>query len=177
MMELFNQSERPFYRFGDMILLEKIGTSEWISFIMKSFNDSGKTINEVFAESIVGQMRNHPYYIQMYCDYVWSLTTKAVSDDILNFAIEEMINHSAFMFQADLENLSGTQINLIKAIAAGETQLTSKHTGDKYRLGTLRNVLKNKELLRSRDILDAQGAQLSFLDPVFEIWLKRMFII
>jgi hypothetical protein len=177
MMELFNQSERPFYRFGDMILLDKIATPEWIPFIVRSFNESGKTITTEHCESIVNLMKNHPYYIQMYSDYIWSLTSKNVTQDILNYALDEVINHSSFLFQEDMENLSGTQLNLLKAIAAGEIQLTAKAVMDKYRLGTPRNVLKNKEVLRSKDMLDTQGNQLSFLDPVFEIWLKKIFIL
>jgi AAA+ ATPase superfamily predicted ATPase len=177
MMELFNQSERPFYRFGDMILLEKIPTSEWIPFIVELFSKSGKTISAEYAESIVNLMRNHPYYIQMYCDYAWTLATESISDDVLKLALEEMIDHNSFLFQEDMESLSATQINLIKAISAGETQLTAKAVMDKYKLGTPHNVLKNKAILRSKDILDIQGNQLNFLDPVLEIWLKKIFVI
>lgn len=68
-----------------------------------------------------------------------------------------------------------TQLNLLKAISAGENQLTAKAVMDKYRLGTPHNVSKNKQVLQFKDIIDTQGNQLSFLDPLFEIWLKRIF--
>jgi len=175
MLELFNQSERPFYRFGDMILLEKIATAEWIPFIIDRFSECGKTISREHAEFIIRLMKNHPYYIQMYCDYTWTLTSDLVNKEILDRALEEMIDHTSFLFQEDLESLSITQLNLIKAISAGENQFTAKAVMDKYRLGTPHNVVKNKEVLRFKDILDTQGNQLSFLDPLFEIWLKKMF--
>jgi hypothetical protein len=93
----------------------------------------------------------------------------------MGLALEEMINHTSFLFQEDLENLSVTQVNLIKAISARETQLTAKAVMDKYKLGTPNNVTRNKQVLQFRDILDAHENQFSFLDPLFEIWLKRVF--
>lgn len=176
MMELFNQSERPFYRFGDMILLEKIATSEWVPFIIDRFSESGKIISGTHAELLVQKMKNHPYYIQMYSDYVWSLTSNQVTTEILELAIEEIVNHISFQFQEDMENLSLTQLNLIKAISAGETQFTAKAVMDKYKLGTPRNVSRNKEVLRNKDILDTTDNKFSFLDPVFEIWFKKIFV-
>jgi uncharacterized protein len=175
MMELFNQSERPFYRFGDMILLEKIATSEWVPFIMERFSETAKKISTEQAEIIVLRMNNHPYYIQMYCDYIWTMTTDVVLSEIIDKAQEEMINHNTFLFQEDLESLSATQINLIKAISEGETQFTAKAVMDKYRLGSPRNVSRNKDVLRYKDIIDTNESRLSFLDPLFEIWLKKIF--
>lgn len=174
MLELFNHPERPFYRFGDLILLEKIATPEWVPFILKGFSESGKTISTKHSESMVRSMGNHPYYIQMYCDYVWTLTSSGVTDEIMDLALMEMINHNSFLYQEELENLSITQLNLIKAISGGETQLTSKAVMDGFKLGTPNNVSKNKEVLRFRDIIDIRGTQVSFLDPLFEIWLKKI---
>jgi AAA+ ATPase superfamily predicted ATPase len=175
MMELFNESERPFYRFGDMILLEKIATAEWMPFITSRFSESGKIISLEQAESIICKMKNHPYYVQMYCDYVWTLSSGPVTEEILETALGEMIGHTSFLFQEDLENLSLTQLNLLKAISAGETQLTSKAVMDKYRLGTPHNVSRNKKVLEFKDIIDNQENKISFLDPLFEIWLKKIF--
>jgi AAA+ ATPase superfamily predicted ATPase len=175
MLELFNQSERPFYRFGDIILLEKIATAEWMPFIIDRFAETGKPISAEQAGSIISKMNNHPYYVQMFCDYVWTLTSRWVTSEIMGLALEEMINHTSFLFQEDLENLSVTQVNLIKAISARETQLTAKAVMDKYKLGTPNNVTRNKQVLQFRDILDAHENQFSFLDPLFEIWLKRVF--
>ncbi len=177
MLEMFNQPERPFYRFGDLILLDKIAVSEWIPFIIDQFAHSAKTISEENARNIIRLMKNHPYYIQMYCDYVWTLTSDRVTEDTLERALEEMIAHSSFIFQEDVENLSITQVNLIKAIISGETQLTSKRVMDRYNLGTPRNVLRNREVLFYKDILDTENDHISLLDPLFEDWFRKTYTI
>jgi hypothetical protein len=46
---------------------------------------------------------------------------------------------------------------------------------DKYRLGTPHNVSRNKKVLEFKDIIDNQENKISFLDPLFEIWLKKIF--
>ncbi len=74
------------------------------------------------------------------------------------------------------ENLSHTQINLLKAVAAGERQLTSTRVMNDYRLGTPRNVGKNKTLLINNDIIGESDSTYYFLDQAFEIWFRRSFL-
>ena len=45
MENIFNDKSMPFYKFGDMMFLKKIDTEEWVDFICKKFNDSGKSIS------------------------------------------------------------------------------------------------------------------------------------
>ncbi len=65
--------------------------------------------------------------------------------------------------------------NLLKAILAGEKQLTSKETLEKYQLGTSANVVRIKRGLIENEILDDTGGELSFLDPMYKYWLKKYF--
>jgi hypothetical protein len=52
MTEIFNNPSKPFYRFGDIMLLQKIETKKWVSFIRKSFAKTNKQIDEKTAEII-----------------------------------------------------------------------------------------------------------------------------
>lgn len=49
MIDLFADSNNPFYKFGDMLFLQKISRDEWVKFIVKRFNDTGKLISEDLA--------------------------------------------------------------------------------------------------------------------------------
>src|SRR5690606_9690471 len=44
MIDVFTNSRMPFYKFGELILLQKIKKTDWISFIKKRFADTGKSI-------------------------------------------------------------------------------------------------------------------------------------
>ncbi|HQP69031.1 MAG TPA: hypothetical protein PLK90_01390 [Clostridiales bacterium] len=45
----------------------------------------------------------------------------------------------------------------------------------KYRLGTPRNVLKNKAILINNDMISNGDGKYEFLDPVFELWFRKQY--
>ena len=49
MNELFEKKSLPFYKFGDAIYLQKIGTADWVSYICSRFQATGKEISEALA--------------------------------------------------------------------------------------------------------------------------------
>ena len=98
-----------------------------------------------------------------------------VSIEILNNAMEELVGANSPLFLREIEILSTTQINFLKAISQGELKLTSIAVMQKYQLGTPRNVQKNKVVLTYNDMLNFENGKYVFLDPVFEIWFKKVF--
>ena len=76
------------------------------------------------------------------------------------------------MFQNDTENLSFSQIKMLKAISNGETKLSSDDVKRRYSLGNPNKITKNKLALVKRDILDNDKGVLTFVDPLYRIRLK-----
>jgi uncharacterized protein len=175
MTEIFNKPSKPFYRFGDIILLQKIKTESWVSFIVTNFKKTNKSISKKEALFIVNSMRNHSWYVQQFSSYVWNKTKTSVTQDILNDAIEELVATNMPLFMREIEILSVTQVNFLKAVSQGENKLTSTAVMQKYHLGTPRNVSKNKQILTYSDMLNFENGEYEFLDPVFELWFKKVF--
>lgn len=176
MTEIFNHSSKPFYRFGDLMMLQKISGEAWTSYIISSFEDTGKKIEEKQAGEIALKMKNHSWYVQQLAHYTWTRTSKSVNSKILSEALEELISANIPFYQREVEGLSRTQINLLKAVSAGVTRLTGQEAMSKFALGTPRNVLKNKQSLMESDILDESKEEgYTFLDPAFELWFRRTF--
>jgi len=65
-----------------------------------------------------------------------------------------------------------TQLNLLKALTDKVDQLSSQSTIQSYQLGTYANVVKAKKTLIEKEIIEINGKEISFLDPVFNRWLK-----
>lgn len=175
MTDIFNNPSKPFYRFGDMVLLNKINTKDWIRFIDSGFVKTGKVIEKTDAEIIPKLMKNHPWYVQQLAHYTWNLTGKKATVEQIKKALVEVINANTPFYQKETETISLTQLNLLKAVTFNEVRFTSTEVMQKYKLGTPRNVLKNKAILIKNDIIDNTGESLSFLDPAFEIWFKKQF--
>jgi len=175
MSDIFNNPSKPFYRFGDIMLLQKIETQKWVSFITKSFSNTNKVIDDETAEVIPFIMKNHSWYVQQLAHYTWNLTSKKATLNELNIALTELINANAPLYQKEVESISQTQINLLKAVTKGETQFTSTVTMQKYLLGTPRNVSKNKTILINNDVIHEINGKYEFVDPAFELWFNKQF--
>lgn len=175
MTDIFDKPQRPFYRFGDLMLLEKIKTEEWVSFICNSFKNTGKNIDKVTAKLIPTLMKDHSWYVQQLSHYTWNLSnSKASKSDVIK-ALEEVINANSPLYQREVEILSPTQVNLLKAVSKKEIKFTSIMVMQNYRLGTPNNVRKNKKILENRDMIHKITTHYEFLDPAFELWFKKQF--
>jgi hypothetical protein len=174
MQELFERQSMPFYRFGDLIHLDKISKKDWTMFIMNHFEQSGKFIGEDFISKIIHDTDRHSYYVQQLSHLIWERTQDAVDETIYNEALNDMISQNAILYQRDTENMSATQLNFLKAVASGERKnLTSADILKKYRLGTSANAVKVKKYLLNAEIIDVRNREVSFIDPVYELWFKQ----
>ncbi len=175
MVDIFNNSSKPFYKFGDLFLLQKIKKEKWVSFIKEKFAETGKKISEKFAQKIPEMMKNHSWYVQQFSYYIWSETEKEVNETIFNNALNLLVSSNLPLFQERIEDLSVGQINLLKAIVKQEEQLSSKNTLQTYHLGTSASVSKNKNILLQKDIINEENKTQELLDPVFELWFKKVY--
>jgi hypothetical protein len=163
----------PFYKFGDLIFLEKIATKSWVEFIRKRFSETGKEIQEEEAILITELAENHSYYVQQLAQQSWLRTDTICSAPIVNAAFLGLINQLSLLFTNITESLSTTQLNFLKAIMSGEKQLSSKDTLQKYNLGTSGNINRLRQSLLAREIIDISAEQIDLQDPIYKYWLKK----
>lgn len=175
MIDIFNNPSKPFYRFGDIIMLQKISTENWVKFIIQSFKKSSKKISKEEALLIPKLMKNHSWYVQQLSHYVWQKTENTAGKQEIKDALLELIQANTPLYQKEIETISLTQVNLLKAIVHNENQLTSAAVMLKYKLGTPRNVSKNKTALINSDMLHMTDGKYELLDPAFELWFLKQF--
>ena len=175
MIDIFNSSSKPFYRFGQIMFLKKIAENEWINYIVTSFETTGKRISETLALELVQMADSHSWYVQQLAYFAWNLTEKEVDAEILQQAVEQVMDANLPLYQNECDALTASQLNLLIAIAGNEQFLTSVETLNKYSIGTPQNVSKNKKVLQNRDIIEKTKDGFSFLDPVFKRWFVRAY--
>ena len=77
-------------------------------------------------------------------------------------------------FQREIEQISESQLNFLRALANGVTTgFSSKEVIKKYRLESSANVQSVKKALLKKDLIDIDGQNISFNDSLFKLWLKR----
>jgi len=176
MIDIFNSSSKPFYRFGQIMFLTKIAENEWVNFIVKSFETTGKSISKTLALELVQMVDSHSWYVQQLAYFVWNLTENEASAEILQQAIEQVIDANLPLYQNECDVLTASQLNLLIAVANNEPFLTAVETLNRYNMGTPQNVSKNKKLLQNRDIIEKTKTGFAFLDPVFKRWFVNEYI-
>ncbi|MEX2588840.1 MAG: ATP-binding protein [Chitinophagales bacterium] len=176
MSEFFNKQSMPFYRFGELMFLEKIEEKHWLKFIVSAFKKTGKKIGKEKAMEIARLMENHPYYVQQLSHNIWVITANEVDDREFEKGLENMLYHNAILYQRIVEDLSAVQIQLLKAICKNEKHLYSKDTIKNYNLGTSANVNKAKKALEDKQVIDTFTGEIELDDPAFALWFKRFFM-
>jgi AAA+ ATPase superfamily predicted ATPase len=175
MLDVFTNASMPFYKFGDILLLEKIDSGSWITFIMERFSSTGKYISGEVAEIIVKLADNHPYYVQQLSQQVWLRTPRKCDDVIVQQAHISLTGQLSLLFATITEALTTSQINFLRALISGETALSSADVLTKYRLISSANVSRSRNALIEKDILDDRAGVISFQDPIYRFWLQRYF--
>ncbi|MDR3219053.1 MAG: ATPase [Dysgonamonadaceae bacterium] len=171
LLDIFSNVSMPFYKFGDILFLQKIDNSIWGEFIKKRFEDTGKKISHEQAEYLAQLVDNHPYYVQQLAQQAWLRTKTACSKAIIDNSLQGIKNQLSLLFIGQIEKITTTQINFLKAVLNGETAFSSQEVLKKYRLGASANLKKIKNALLSKEIIDIQGKKIEILDPVFKLWL------
>ena len=173
MLDIFNNSNSPFYRFGQLLFLNKIPKEEWMPFIVDTFKKSGKRISDEFASRICDMTECHSWYLQQCCYFVWNATVTEVSEQSFSYGLKQMINTNSPMFLNDTETLAASQIEMLRAIKDGVLQLSSTETRTKYHLGNPNTISKNKKVLQNKDIVEMKGGKMVFVDPIYRLWFER----
>jgi hypothetical protein len=172
LLDIFSNVEMPFYKFGDIMFLEKIDTKTWGKFIQKRFKDTGKSITRKQAEYLSEQVENHSYYVQQLAQQAWLRTKSACSIAIIDDSLQSIKNQLSLLFVGLTETLTATQLYFLQAIIDGIT-IFGQENLTKYRLGTSANILRIKEALLSKEIIDIAFKNIEIQDPVFKLWLKE----
>ena len=176
MMDIFNDSNNPFYRFGQVLMMKKIEKEYWLSYIMEGFTKTGKRISEELASKICDTVACHSWYVQQFSLFVWMNTETEATEEIVNRQLQVVIDTNADMFAKDIESLAASQVAMLRAVSAGETQFNAKEVVKHYGLGAPRTITLNKKTLIKRDIIEVCDNGYQFVDPVYALWFKREYM-
>jgi len=121
-------------------------------------------------------MDGHPYYMQQLAHLIWIGTEKEVSNTVMEEAVQDLISQNALFFEQMCDQLSNTQVNFLKGLASGVKG--GFHNDDirrKFRLGSSGNIVKIKNKLNEKEIINISSKDITFLDPAFELWFRKRF--
>lgn len=178
MNELFENKSYPFYKFGDAIYLQKIGTQDWVEYICNRFSVTGKQISEQLAERICQAVDNHSSYVQQLAWLVWIHTDKIATEKDFESAYQDIIDQNTPLFEKQTESLTTYQMNFLRAVLDGvHSEFTKQEILNKYQLGTSANISIVKRALEKKELIEIEKRKISIPDPILKEWLRREFVL
>ncbi|MEO8588153.1 MAG: hypothetical protein ABI432_02200 [Flavobacteriales bacterium] len=175
MLDIFTRSTMPFYKFGDLMFLERIERPYWTAYIVDRFKRTKKKIDKHLATSIAAIMEDHPYSVQLLANAAWQQTDLTCTAADIDNGLEELLDQYAILFQHLVDGLTTPQLRYLEAMADGVERFTTGEVLARYELGSSAMVGRIRTGLEKKDILDHQGPKTVWLDPLFKHWLERRF--
>lgn len=177
LLDIFSNPNMPFFKFGDIMFLDKISREDWQEFIVRRFADTGKVIDIELSGIIADKVKNHPYYVQQLSQQVWLRTARKCTLAIVDEAFESMVRQLSLLFTNLIDSLTSRQISFLVAVAKGEERFSSQEVLMKYKLGTSANIKNLRTSLLDKDLIDIRvESKIEIQDPVFEWWLLNEYL-
>ncbi len=171
--KMFSDRREPFYRSVKKLPLKPIGEEDWISFIKKKFEDTGKQIKEDTLRKGIRILEGHPHAVQQLFHFVWEETKDIADEDTLKRSLNRLMESEKDTFWYLWEELTNTQRRILKLIAHTEGR-------DIYKSDTLQifslspsAVQKAVKSLLEKDIIDKREGKIVFQNPLLKLWLKE----
>lgn len=175
LLDIFSNYEMPFYKFGDVMFLEKISESNWVEYITLRFANTGKQIARETAAHLARRVECHPYYVQQLAQLAWLRTSDVCSRETVDEAFNSLVEQLSLLFSNVVDSLTAKQINFLLAIVNGEKNFSSREVLQKYNLGTSANIKNLRKALQDKDLIDVMPNSTEMQDPVYAYWIKRTF--
>ncbi len=176
MMDLFNKQSMPFYRFGDIMFLDKIKREDWVPFIQKRFASRKKNIAVDVCDFMAERMQDHSYHVQLLGHAAWLRTTgRTCTKEIVERAVHDLLNQHDALYHRLVDDLTTPQLNYLRALLNGVERFTTMETIRRFNLGSSAHVKRMTSALENKEVLDFVGKKTEWIDPLFKIWLEERF--
>ena len=176
--EMFNATNRAFYKLAESFPLGKIETKHYIPWAQKLFRKKNVHLDAAFIEEIVSRFENHPMYIQNVLFHLWDEPGKKgffseTIDKIENSIIERRnLEHTVLW-----ETLSINQKKTLKLILLNDgSNLFNADALKSVNLKTGSLVSKTLSSLINKEIIVKNGKYM-IQDVVFKKWLQKTLLL
>lgn len=175
-MESIFQRRRFFWHLAERYTLSEISDAEISDHVMKGFVAGGKVLDRDLLQGVIRMFRNNIWYINHFFFICDSLSKGYISELTLNDALAGMISVHEPRFVSIMDDLTGFQERLLKAVLDGNVKFSTTEVIDKYRLNSSANVKRLKDALMKKEVIMFNYKDEPVIqDPLFEYWLRKFY--
>jgi uncharacterized protein len=175
--EMATSPDRPFYKIGPVMYLDKINETEFEEYIFEKFKRTGIKISGNTIKEIIKITDNIPYYVQLLSHELWDYAIankKKIEEESVKDIFMSLIKQYDNSFRETWERLIGTKRQLLQVIALkGGQNLLSKETLEENDLSYPSSVQKTLKLLTDDGYIDKIEGKHYIVDILFKEWIKK----
>lgn len=175
-MKYIFEEKKYFFRQVEHLPLEPVDSRDYVEYIVKTFQPTGKVIERDVIISSCALFKGNMWYINHYMYLADTLSRGYINEGLLMQALHMIVSVNEPRFVRMTDDLTGFQLNMVKAILDGVKKFSSVDIIEKYGLNSSANVLRLKEALKKKEIISFDdNGEAYFLDPLFEYWLAEVY--
>lgn len=174
MQDMFLSAKRPFYQSTQTLSIDRIEKEEYYKFAQLFFQAQGREMSQDTFSYLYDEFDGHTWYIQALLNRMHSYSGD-LNTQIVNQAIEEIIQESTYTYENILTAYSASNIKLIKAIAT-ERCVKEVNSGEfitKYRLKAASSVNASLKKLINKEIIYKTSNGYIVYDRMMSKWLRE----
>ena len=173
--QMVADKSRPFYQSLKLLPLSGIPLRDWLPFVHDKFAATNRKIPDKIIHDIWELTQGCPYYFQRICYHVWKETPEGKEADresLLN-GLEQVYREVKDVYWFKWDSLTPLQKKIAKMAAEGLENIYTKDVLLARSL-TASETQRGIKGLIGKDILDRDEKKLSFQDPFFRQWLRKI---
>jgi AAA+ ATPase superfamily predicted ATPase len=181
MLEMFNSANRPFFSSSQTIGLSEIPYEKYKQFILKTFEEHKRTIDENAVDFILDWTLSHTYYVQVICNSVFAKCKKHAHIEHVKYACDEQLNMQQTIFMQYRDLLGPVQWKMLIAIAK-EGLICEPQAKDflmKHKIGSASSAKKALTALVDKEMVCTVETPEKTSYRVYNVflmrWLERTF--
>ncbi|MDR0796858.1 MAG: ATP-binding protein [Tannerella sp.] len=175
MSEIFLSAKRPFYQSTQRMLLDTIDKDNYFQFANAHFQKNKFTITEECFDLLYSQFEGHTWYLQAVLNRLYGYRKNINKTEIVYYAIHELLEENAYLYQELLNAYSEVQVNLLRAIAK-ERFVAQINSGDfisKYRLKNASSVNRALNKMTDNELIYKSEKGYMVYDRFLGLWLIK----
>jgi hypothetical protein len=178
LMERMLGRNRPFYKAGPVMRLQKIPSDRFAKFIEARFRTTGFKAAPGLGAAIVDLAGNLPYDVQRLAHEVWddvkAGASRTVDLEDLHETLKRLLGEHETLFEGTWQRLTLAQRGALRAAVLEDgKELLSADVRLRHRLSGTSTVQASLAALVRDDILTREGPRYAVVDSLFREWIAR----
>ena len=178
LMERMLGKNRPFYKAGPVMRLQKIPADRFATFIESRFKATGFRPVAGLGAAIVDLAGNLPYDVQRLAHEVWDDVKagpgRTADLEDLHGTLKRLLGEHETLFEGTWQRLTLTQRAALRAAVLEDgRELLSGDVRARHRLSGTSTVQASLAALVREDILTREGTRYAVVDSLFREWVAR----